>query len=70
MPIMDCAGAFSAGCPQFFQSAMNRFVSPGFASTRFDAQTSCRPSGLNIGKPSNSAFVVTCSRPVPSRLTR
>jgi tetratricopeptide (TPR) repeat protein len=56
--------------PQGRQSAMNRFVSPAFAAPRFDAHTSRVPSGLNIGKPSNSASNVTCSSSVPSRLTR
>src|SRR5688572_21536728 len=40
---------------QFFQSAMKRFVSPGFEFPRLDAHTIRRPSGLNIGKPSNSS---------------
>jgi hypothetical protein len=35
------------------------------------AHTIRRPSRLNIGKPSNVSFVVTCSTPpVPSALTR
>ena len=35
-----------------------------------NAQTSWLPSGLNIGKPSNSGCVLTCSSPLPSTLTR
>ena len=50
---------------------MNTFVSPfDLARCRFDAKTSCVPSGENIGKPSNVSLNVTCSRPVPSRLIR
>jgi hypothetical protein len=49
---------------------MKMFVSPSARSWRFDAKTSCDPSGENIGNPSNVAFVVTRSRPVPSRLIR
>ena len=37
---------------------------------RFEAKTSMRPSGENIGKPSNVGLWVTCSIPVPSTFTR
>src|ERR1043165_6391508 len=36
------------------QSAMKIFVSPRTLPLRFEAKTSCLPSGVNIGKPSNS----------------
>ena len=36
---------------------MKTFVSPGFASLRFDANTSFVPSGENIGNPSNVVVV-------------
>ena len=52
------------------QSAMKMFVSPGLAALRLEAKTSRFPSGLNIGKASNSGLVVTCSSPLPSSLTR
>ena len=55
---------------QFTQSAMNTLVSPSIFALRFDAKTRCRPSGENIGKPSNVSLNVTCSSPVPSRLIR
>src|SRR2546423_11009187 len=47
------------------QSAMKIFVSCGFASCRFDAQTIFFPLALNIGKPSKVGAVVTCSRADP-----
>ena len=52
------------------QSAIKTFVSPSDFAFRFDPNTSCFPSGENIGKPSKVALNVTCSRPVPSRLTK
>src|SRR5690606_38378298 len=52
------------------QSARKTFVSPSCAAPRLDAKTSMLPSGLNIGKPSKSGFVVTRSSPVPSTLIR
>src|SRR5215211_4635379 len=51
------------------QSAMNTFVSPGFASSRFEAKTIFLPSGENIGKPSKDSLNVTRSRAVPSTFT-
>ena len=48
---------------------MNTLVSPLAFWNRFDAKTSFLPSGENIGKPSNDAFHVTRSSPVPSTLT-
>ncbi len=52
------------------QSATNTFVSPSDFAFRFDAQISLVPSGLNMGKPSNSGWVVIFVSPVPSRFTR
>ena len=51
------------------QSAMKMLVSPGFAALRLEANTSFVPSGLNMGKPSNSGEWVMRSSPVPSSLT-
>lgn len=48
------------------QSATKMFVSPRSRPCRLEANTSRRPSGLNIGKPSNSALVVNRSSPLPS----
>ena len=48
------------------QSATKMFVSPGWPPCRLEANTSFRPSGLNIGKASNSGLVVTRSSPLPS----
>ena len=56
--------------PYSTQSAMQMFVSPGLAALRLEAKASRFPSGLNIGKPSNSGLVVTRSNPLPSRFTR
>src|SRR5688500_15173728 len=53
-----------------FQSAMNTFVSPSRAALRLEAKTSFRPSGENIGNPSNDSPNVICSSPVPSTLTK
>ena len=52
------------------QSAMKMLVSPGLAALRLEAKTSRFPSGLNMGKASNSGLVVTRSSPLPSRFTR
>lgn len=43
----------SKASPQGIQSATKTFVSPGFALWRFEQKASRRPSGENIGKPSN-----------------
>lgn len=52
------------------QSATKTLVSPRVFALRLEAHSSFFPSGLNIGKPSNSGSNVTCSRPVPSRWIR
>jgi multiple antibiotic resistance protein len=57
------------GLLQSTQSATNRLVSPRSLAPRFDANTSRRPSGENIGKPSKAGSVVTRSRPSPSSRT-
>ena len=51
------------------QSAMKTFVSPGRRPFRFEAKTSFRPSGENMGNPSNASLAVIRSRPVPSSFT-
>src|SRR5690554_1810938 len=56
--------------PRHFQSATKMFVEPSSFAKRLDAQMIFVPSALNIGNPSNLSLVVTCSSPVPSRLTR
>jgi len=63
------AQAAAAICPAHStQSAMNTFVSPCFAALRFEQKTIFRPSGENIGKPSNVSLNVRHSWPVPSTL--
>src|SRR5574337_1276577 len=53
-----------------FQSAMKISVSCGFIGFRFEAQTSFRPSGENMGKLSKTLLKVMRSSPVPSMLMR
>ena len=49
---------------------MKMLVSPGCFARRLEANTRFFPSGLNIGKASNSGLVVTRSSPLPSTPTR
>ena len=49
---------------------MKMFVSAGCFARRLEANTILFPSGLNIGKLSNSGLVVTLSSPLPSTPTR
>ncbi len=52
------------------QSAMKMLVSCRTFAPRLDSQTRSFPSGENMGNALNPGLVLTCARPVPSRLTR
>lgn len=68
-PVRQRMGPHFERPPQRFQSAIKMFVSPPAFAPRLDAHKRCLPSRLNMGNPSNSGWVVTCSRPLPSKLT-
>src|SRR6185436_18914243 len=65
-----CDPSSDFGDAQGFHSARKRLVSPRAFAPRLDANTSQRPSGLNIGKPSKVGSRVTATGsppPVPTR---
>ena len=49
---------------------MKTLVSCGTLPLRPEIQTSCLPSGLNMGNASNPSSKVICWRPLPSRPKR